>query len=201
MDYPALVEQLVARDVLRTPSVIEAFREVRRESYLPRDVIEYAGEDRPLAIGHGQTNSQPYTVAFMLELLQPGAGDRILDVGCGSGWTTALLAYIVGERGAITGTERVADLAERAKLRIESAAIDNAEILYTPDTLGWPDLAPYDRILVSAAANNLPDPLVDQLEVGGIMVIPIQHSICRITKSDTSIETEEYPGFSFVPLI
>ena len=201
MKYTALVEQLVARHVLISPAVVSAFREVRREHFLPDNLIELAGEDHPLPIGHGQTNSQPYTVAFMLELLQPGADQIVLDVGCGSGWTSALLAKIVGSSGSVIGTERILELAQKAQFRIQHLGIENTRIVHTPSVLGWPAKAPFDRILVSAAAEEIPPLLLDQLAMDGIMVLPVQHSIYRIRKTSGGIRKEEYPGFSFVPLI
>jgi protein-L-isoaspartate(D-aspartate) O-methyltransferase len=201
VNYAALVERLVARRVLRTPAIVRAFREVRREHFLSDDVVEWAGEDRPLPIGHGQTNSQPYTVAFMFELLQPEAGQYVLDVGCGSGWTMALLAEIVGAGGSVIGTERISELAQYAQIRIESLGIENTSIMHTPTELGRPAKAPFDRILVSAAAQEVPSQLVDQLAVGGIMVIPVRHSIFKIEKTSQGTRREEHPGFSFVPLI
>lgn len=201
MNYPELVEQLERRQVLRSPAIIRAFKDVRREKFLPADQAAFAGEDHPLSIGHGQTNSQPYTVAFMLELLQPEAGQKVLDVGCGSGWTTALLGHIVGAEGTVIGTERIDDLADQARARVEMVAPNNARVLHTPSQLGYRQAAPYDRILVSASAVELPQELVDQLAVGATMVIPVLHSIWRISKTATGVHTEEYPGFSFVPLI
>jgi len=201
VNYATLVERLVARRVLRTPAIVRAFRKVRREHFLPDDVVEWAGEDHALPIGHGQTNSQPYTVAFMFELLQPEAGQNVLDVGCGSGWTTALLAEILGASGSVIGTERISELAQYAQIRIESLGIENTNIIHTPTELGRPEEAPFDRILVSAAAQEVPSQLVDQLAVGGFMVIPVRHSIFKIEKTSQGTRLEEHPGFSFVPLI
>ena len=199
--YDALIEQLVARRVLTTPDIARAFRKARREHFLPADVVEWAGEDHPLPIGHGQTNSQPYTVAFMFELLQPGADQNVLDVGCGSGWTTAMLAEIVGSGGRVIGTERIVELAQGARDAIRGLGIDNASIRYTPGVLGYPEEAPYDRILVSAAAQEVPPQLVDQLAVDGILVIPVRHSIFKVTKTSQGTRSEEHTGFSFVPLV
>ena len=201
MNYPDLVQQLVQRRILRTAEIVAAFGSVHRYTYLPQDLRQCAGEDRPLPIGHGQTNSQPYTVAFMLELLQPRAGQRVLDVGCGSGWTTALLAHIVGSRGTVIGTERIADLADQARNRIGQHFGDNVSIVHTPSGIGHAELAPYDRILVSAAADKLPQSLPQQLAEGGLLVIPIEHSIFSFEKLSGELSATEYPGFSFVPLI
>ena len=201
MKYLELVDRLVARGVLRTPTIARAFREVRREYFLPDNVVEWAGADEPLPIGHGQTNSQPYTVAFMFELLQPEAGQEILDVGCGSGWTTALLAGIVGAGGSVVGTERIEELVQFARDRIDNLGVENASIIHTPVALGCPKEAPFDRILVSAASPEVPSQLVDQLANDGIMVIPVRHSIFKVRKTAQGIHCEEHPGFSFVPLI
>ena len=199
--YDALIEQLVARRVLETADIARAFRKMRREHFLPADVVEWAGEDHPLSIGHGQTNSQPYTVAFMLELLQPGADQNVLDVGCGSGWTTAMLADIIGAGGRVIGTERIAELAQSAGEAIRRLGIENANIMHTPAILGYPPEAPYDRILVSAAAQTVPSQLVEQLAMGGILVIPVRHSIFKLEKSPQGLRSEEHTGFSFVPLV
>jgi len=201
MKYSALVDNLVGQRVLRTSVILRAFREIQREHFLPEDVLEWAGEDRPLPIGQGQTNSQPYTVAFMLELLQPRAGHKVLDVGCGSGWTSALLAEIVGPAGSVIGTERLQKLAQECQLRIRRQGIENVSIIHTPSGLGCPENAPFDRILVSAAAQEMPSQLIDQLAMGGIMVIPVQHSIVKMEKAPQGILKQEHTGFSFVPLI
>lgn len=201
MNYLELIDQLAARGVLQTPAIERAFRDVRREHFLPEELVRWAGEDQPLPIGHSQTNSQPYTVAFMFELLQPTEGQKILDVGCGSGWTPALLASIVGAGGQVIGTERIRELAEEARANITGLGFENALIMHTPTTLGCPEEAPFDRILVSAAAPDIPTKLVDQLATGGIMVIPVRHSILKIENTAQGIRTEEHPGFSFVPLI
>ena len=160
---------------------------------------EYSDEaygDYPLPIGHGQTISQPYTVAYMLELLQPERGDRVLDVGSGSGWTAALLASIVGPDGRVWGTEIIPELVEFGRANLAKYNFKNATIERAAG-LGLPEHAPYDKILVSAAADDVPDSLLDQLAPGGIMVIPIKTSVWKITHT----EREEHPGFAFVPLI
>jgi len=201
MTYDELIDALVARGVLQTPAIVHAFREMRREYFLPADEVQWAAADQPLPIGYGQTNSQPYTVAFMLELLHPMDGQSVLDVGCGSGWTPALLSSIVGAGGGVTGTECIRELADWARANIDKLGIGNAQILYTPTTLGCPDKAPFDRILVSAAAQDLPGELVEQLAEGGRMVIPVRHSIFEVEKTARGVRSEEYPGFAFVPLI
>jgi protein-L-isoaspartate(D-aspartate) O-methyltransferase len=182
----------------------EAFRAVARADFLrPRDQAN-AGVDGPIAIGEGQTNSQPRTVFAMLELLGAQPGQRVLDVGSGSGWTTALLAHLVGPTGIVIGTELEPELvafgtANLARYNVPWASIRQAE----PGTLGAPDDGPFDRILVSAEARSLPEPLVDQLAVLGTLVIPVGARMTRVQKDgpgreDVTVTTHGL--YSFVPL-
>lgn len=197
----SIADYLYANGALRSPHILEAFRAVDRTGFLPEDQQKHAPEDRPLPIGQGQTNSQPSTVAFMLEKLQPKQGDYILDVGAGSGWTTALLAHIVGPEGRVYGVELFPELVEFARSNIASYDYDRVEIISARETFGLPEHAPFDKILVSAAADEIPEELVDQLGAGGRMLIAVKHSIMQVDKSpDGSIDTREYPGFAFVPL-
>jgi protein-L-isoaspartate(D-aspartate) O-methyltransferase len=181
-----------------------AFRSVDRADFLRARDRSNAGVDAPIAIGGGQTNSQPRTVFAMLELLDVRAGQRVLDVGSGSGWTTALLAQLVGPSGTVIGVELEPELVafggeNLAKYDFPWASIRQAE----PGVLGAPDDAPFDRILVSAEARSLPQPLVDQLAVGGTMVIPVGARMTRVEKhgaghDDVSVTTHGL--YAFVPL-
>jgi protein-L-isoaspartate(D-aspartate) O-methyltransferase len=179
-----------------------AMREIDRRRFLPRNQRPYAGDDRPLPIGHGQTNSQPRTVADTLLLLRVPHGARVLDVGSGSGWTTALLAHLVGPSGSVVGVEIDPDLAAWGAANLATypmswARIETAE----PDVLGRPTMGGYDRILVSAAAQVLPQQLVDQLAVGGRLVIPVQHALVLVEQHLTGAVTSRHGSYSFVPLI
>lgn len=197
-----LVTHLIEVGVLHTPRIINAFVVCDRIHFIPLELSESAYDDHPLPIGEGQTISQPYTVAFMLELLQPEYGNTILDIGSGSGWTTALLSRCVGEGGYVEGLERMDELVKLGQNNLVRCAITNASIeKASVDTLGKP-MHRYNRILVSASADELPHTLIDQLEIGGILVIPIRSSIWRFVKRiNGTIESTEFPGFRFVPLI
>lgn len=198
----ALITQLRTAGVLRTPEIIGAFTEIDRKDFVRPEDQDAAYEDRPLLIGCGQTISQPYTVAFMLEELEPRPGHHILDVGSGSGWTTALLGRIVGKGGDVVGTEIVPELASFGQENLAKYPELNATIKEAGDTFGAPDDAPFDRILVSAGNTELPQELVEQLKIGGVMVIPVGTAIWKIIKtSETEFETEKHEGFAFVPLI
>lgn len=196
----SLVDMLKQYGVLNSKSVRGAFEAIHRVDFLPPAQKPISQSDRPIPIGHGQTNSQPYTVAFMLKLLRVQPGDKILDVGSGSGWTTALLAHMTGSSGSVIGVELVPELAEIGQKNLAKYSYKHAVIKQATAKLGRSEQAPYDRILVSAKAQEIPEELISQLKVGGIMVIPVDSSILQITKNK-KLEIEEHFGFIFVPLI
>ncbi|MDO8655589.1 MAG: protein-L-isoaspartate O-methyltransferase [bacterium] len=197
-----LADLLTRGSVLKTQVIIEAFSHVDRKDFVPSEFQEYAYGDYPLPIAKKQTISQPATVAFMLELLQPKQGEKILDVGSGSGWTTALLAFCVGKEGKVFGMERVSELVAFGRKNVKKYAFPQATISQAEKTLGFVKEAPFDKILVSAAAQRFPEELLSQLKEGGILVIPVQNAIWRVKKlPQGKTEIQKFEGFAFVPLI
>lgn len=197
-----LIDNLVSKGVLKTPRIIEAFSAINRKDFILPEHIDETYDDTALPIGFGQTISQPYTVAFMMELLQPQKNESILDVGSGSGWATSLLAQIVGAGGSVWGVERIPELVEFGQNNLAKYNFPHAHIVQATEKVGLPEHAPYDKILVSAGDTHVPKELLKQLKVGGMMVIPVSDSILKIKKiTEQKTETEKFEGFVFVPLI
>lgn len=196
-----LVRHLINKNVLRSNCIIKAFSDIDRADFVLDMGMGDAYGDYPLVIGHGQTISQPTTVAMMLEMLSPRNGDKVLDIGSGSGWTTALLADIVGESGSVIGLERIESLVAFGSNNLKKYKFNNAKIIHAKKNLGI-EGEKFDRILVSAAANEFPLELTKQLKVGGKLVIPVGSSIYEVEKTQSGefTSTEHY-GFVFVPLI
>src|SRR3989344_4689112 len=200
----SLISSLITEGYLKTPEIIDAFRTIAREDFVPEELRQEAYGNYPLPIGEGQTISQPLTVAFLLELLEPRAGNKILDIGAGSGWTTALLAYIVGEKGEVFGIERIQKLCELGRKNLAKYFDESrTKIICGDGTKGLPEKAPFDKILTGAAASrDIPQAWREQLKVGGRIVAPVGGSIwLYVKKSETELEEKEFPGFVFVPLI
>lgn len=184
-------------------AVHSAFDAVPRTPFLPQPMRRHAGADRPLPLSQGQTNSQPSTVAAMLDLLDVRPGHRVLDVGAGSGWTTALLAHMVGPEGHVLGVERIAVLALSARAALQATGPwPQARIqVATPGVLGAPLEGPFDRILVSAEADHLPQSLVRQLGPEGVMVVPVDGVMTRVERRDGTTRITHHGLYVFVPLI
>lgn len=178
-----------------------AFGAHPRTGFLPPGQQRHAHEDHPLPIGHGQTSSQPSTVARMLRMLDVPWGAHVLDVGSGSGWTTALLAHLVGPTGSVLGVELEPDLAAWGAANLAATGQGWARIvLARPDVLGVPQEAPYDRILVSAEARVLPAALVEQLGPAGRLVVPVAAGIEVVQRTPDGATLTRHEGYRFVPL-
>jgi len=197
-----LVGSMIVSGRLYTQRIIDAFEHVDRKYFVPSSHSRYIYIDAPLSIGKGQTISQPSVVAFMLEYLQPKEGDRVLGISSGSGWTTALLCRIMGEKGSVIGLERVDDLVGQGKRNLSKLYLgEQCRIQKAEERIGCPDKK-FDKILVSASANDIPKELFKQLNIGGTLLLPVKNSIYKFTKySEIDIGTEELYGFLFVPLI
>lgn len=200
-----LIDSLTQGGWLKTPKLTESFKRIKRVDFLPEEMQNLSELNEALPIGYGQTISQPLVVAFMLELLEPKEGEKILDIGSGSGWTTALLADIVGPKGRVFAIEIVPELKEfgqknTAKYNFVEKGI--AQFICADGSKGYEKEAPYDKILASASAEKVPSSWRGQLKVGGRIVAPIGNSIWLfVKKSEKQFQEIEHPGFAFVPLI
>ena len=198
-----MVEQQVTSRGIKAQQVIDALLEVPRHLFVETGLQDQAYSDFPLPIGHKQTISQPFIVAFMTEALQLSGGERVLEIGTGSGYQAAILSKIA--RYVYT-VERVADLARLARRALDSTGAYNVHIRVNDGTCGWEDQAPFDAIITTAGAPSVPETLKQQLEIGGRLVIPVgtlgQQTLYRITRtSNDNFEEEQLLDCRFVPLI
>lgn len=204
--YEQLIENLKSEGYLKNQEIVEAFKSIDRADFVLDEDKERVYVNAPLSIGFGQTISQPLVVAFMIELLRPKTGEKILDVGCGSGWTTGILANIVGNGGKVVGIERIPELKEMAEKNISKYDFiknKTVEIVLGDGSKGYKNEAPYDKILAGAAASGtIPVAWKRQLKIGGRIVAPVGESIVMINRiSKNQYNKEEYFGYSFVPLV
>lgn len=204
-EYEKLINFLVKDGYLKTPEIIEAFKSIDRANFIREEDKEDAYINAPLPIGFSQTISQPLTVAFMLELLGPKKGEKILDIGAGSGWTSALLAQIVGETGKIISQELIKEICEFGKKNVSKYGFDKKGIVNfvcQDGYKGFEEEQPFDKILVSATALEIPSAWKKQLKIGGRIVCPVGNSIFVLEKTSRDLLSEkEYFGFNFVPLV
>jgi protein-L-isoaspartate(D-aspartate) O-methyltransferase len=198
-----MVDRQLSGRGIHDARILQAFREVPREAFVPSELGDRAYQDSPLPIGEGQTISQPYVVALMVEALAVRPTDRVLEVGAGSGYAAAILSRLAGEVYTI---ERHPGLAAQAAERVGELGYANVHVREGDGTLGWPDRAPFDAILVSAGGREVPAPLVDQLAEGGRLVIPVgdawRQELIRIVKTpDRRLVSERLGPVVFVPLV
>jgi len=197
-----MVERTIVRRGVDDPRVVRAMKKVPRHEFVPDDSKRLAYDDRALPIGHGQTISQPYIVAYMTELLDIERGDKVLEIGTGSGYQAAVLAEITDR---VYTVEIIGELAESARRRLDRLGYTEVEVLNADGYYGWEEHAPYDRIIVTAAAGHVPPPLIDQLVAGGGIIIPVggiyqTQNLTLIRKAaDGGITTEQLLPVRFVP--
>ena len=178
--------------------ILQAFEKISRENFVSQNLQKYAYEDRPLPIGKSQTISQPYTIAFMLRLLKLKDKQKILEIGSGSGYVLALMSKL-SKSSEIYGVERIKNLADESIEVLRK--YKNIKVISADGTKGLPEKAPFDRILVSAAADEIPKSLVSQLGEGGILVMPVKNSIISLKKTKKGNKIQRFHGFRFVPLV
>jgi len=194
-----VASQIVIRGV-RDPKTLSAMRAVPRHLFVPPALMKEAYRDHPLPIGHGQTISQPYIVAFMTEALGLQGGEKVLEVGAGSGYQSAVLSRIAGR---VFGIEILDPLAQEARLRMARLGYTNVEIRAGDGYLGWPEQAPFDAIMVTAAAPRVPEPLKQQLKDGGRLILPIgdyAQELRVVTRKGGTFEERSVLAVQFVPM-
>ncbi len=199
-----LVERLEEEGVIRSNAVKEAFLAYPRYLFVEERYRDYAHVDEPLPIPAGQTVSAPHMVAIMLELADLKEGMKVLEIGTGSGWNASLIAHII--KTDVYTVERIPEIVEFARRNLKRAGVKNVHVFHGDGSLGFPPKAPYDRIIVTAGAPEAPKPLIEQLKVGGKLVIPVgRHHIWQelyeIVKGEEGVEIRKHGGVAFVPLI
>jgi protein-L-isoaspartate(D-aspartate) O-methyltransferase len=197
-----MVDRQIEARGIRNPRVLAAMREVPRHLFIPPPYDRSAYEDSPLPIGNGQTISQPYIVAFMTELLKPDRNDNVLEIGTGCGYQSAVLANLVKK---VTSIERIPAVAKLARSNLSALGFSNVEIITSDGTLGYPENAPYNGIIITAATPSVPKPLIEQLTEHGRLVAPVGgrdiQELVVLSKHNGIISQEVHGGVRFVPLI
>ncbi|MCK5234294.1 MAG: protein-L-isoaspartate O-methyltransferase [Candidatus Aenigmarchaeota archaeon] len=201
--YSILISGLIKQGYLKSDNIISTFFKIQRWEFLPEELKKFSTSDEPIPLGYGQTMSAPHMVAIMLELLDIKEGENILEVGTGSGWNTALMAELTGPGGSITTIEYVKELHEQAKKNLDE--FFNVECIHGDGKKGYKQQAPYDKIIVTCAAKEIPKDLENQLADGGIVLIPvgsvIMQELIKGTKKGKWIEKENGGLCKFVPMV
>ncbi len=197
-----MVDQQIKIRGVGDPRVLAAMRKVPRHLFIPQHLWGQAYNDYPLPIGEDQTISQPYIVALMTEILEVKKTDRVLELGTGSGYQAAILAELAA---VVFSIDRVGGLADQARMVLESLGYDNIQIRVGDGTLGWPEEAPFDGIIVTAGAPRVPRPLMEQLALGGRLVIPVgdmfSQTLTCVRKTESGLEYDYHGGCRFVRLL
>jgi protein-L-isoaspartate(D-aspartate) O-methyltransferase len=198
-------ERWTGSEAVRDPRVLDSLRKTPRHRFVPAELVPYAYDDQPLPVGYGQTISQPYIVAKMTELLEPKGEHRVLEIGTGSGYQAAVLSPLVAQVYTI---EIIEPLGNAARQRLATLGYKNIEVRVGDGYFGWPEKAPFDAIIVTAAANHIPPPLIEQLKPGGRMVIPVGNPfqpqmlvlVTKGSKGPRDIQVRSLMPVAFVPL-
>jgi len=199
-----LIKHLTQWGYLTKPEITEAFRKVPRHEFVPENLRDYAYADQPLPIGYGQTISAPSMIAIMLNSLELKPGQKVLEIGAGSGYNAALTAEIVGPEGKVFTIERVAELAEFGHANLQKTGYGRVQVIVGDGTRGYKKEAPYDRILVTACAPDIPRPLIEQLKASGRIAAPVgQHYMYQrwVVADKRGEKKRDFGGCSFVPLV
>ncbi len=200
-----LIEHIKNLGYLKSKQVEETLRKIPRHSFIPESIKHLAYRDTPLSIGYNQTISQPSTVVAMTEALDVKKNQKILEIGTGSGWQSAILSYLVGEKGFVYTIEVIEELAEFAKGNLQKMCVRNVKVFVKDGSLGLEEKAPFDRIIVTAACPDIPKPLIEQLKFDGIMVIPVGdvylQEMMVVRKLKDKIAKKSIGSFMFVPLV
>ena len=199
-----LIEHWISSGVVKDKRIIEAFKKTPREKFIRKEHLDEAYGDYPLAIGEGQTISQPTTVMIMTQALELKEGSKVLEIGTGSGYQAAIIANVVGKNGRVISTEIIGELVRIAQNNIKKLDITNVKIIKSDGSKGYEEEAPYDRIIITAACPRIPKPLISQLKENGIIVVPVGSMLEQIMvkarkKNDKLIE-KKLGDFQFVPL-
>ena len=202
MNMEELVSDLIKQGVLKDEKIINAFINISRKNFVLPEYKEEACSDYPLPTGYGQTISQPYIVALMTELLRPAPSDHVLEIGAGCGYQAAVLSVLVRK---VTTIERIPAVADIARNNLAAYHYDNVELIVGDGTLGYPKNAPYNGIIITASAPDIPSPLIDQLNENGRLVAPVGsrdiQELVVLEKHNDAITKERHGGVRFVPLI
>jgi protein-L-isoaspartate(D-aspartate) O-methyltransferase len=203
-DFKAMREKMVETQIqargVKDPRVLSALRKVERHRFVPKEYLDSAYFDQPLPIGEGQTISQPYIVALMTELLELKGGEKVLEIGTGSGYQAAILAELAKE---VYSIEIIETLASIAKIRLSELGYQNVKVKAGDGYLGWPEVAPFDAIIITCAPDHIPKPLIEQLQEGGRMIVPIgtyAQELKKIVKRSGKMETTDVIPVVFVPM-
>lgn len=203
MEAEKLITELKLEGI-KDEKVLESFSKIPRHLFVPGEMISEAYLNIALPIGYEQTISQPYTIAVMLEALELKKGDKVLEIGTGSGYNAALISHIIGKKGKLFTTEIVPELAEEAKKKIFKLGFRNIKVIVVDGSLGYEKEKPYDKIIITAACREVPAPLIKQLKNNGILVAPVGHryeqEMLRVKKVGKKLDVKKLGFFVFVPL-